>query len=136
MAALKKEPNATPDVLVDPDYENRTLDIAIEALDDILECDESCVLIKWNTIGGHRVPLLYILFSEVVAKTGNLPRIHIDETLQTWPAHAVCLASMPSGNLLHGDRLVSTIRRGVEQFLLQHNITRVTHRPTGDSVHA
>jgi hypothetical protein len=135
MAALKKEPNATPDVFVDPDYENRTLDIAIEALEDISECDESCVLIKWNTIAGRRVPLLYVLFSEVVAKAGNLPRVHIDEQLETWPAHAVCLASMPSGTLLHGDRLRAVIRRGVEDFLLQHNVTRLS-RPAGDRVHA
>lgn len=142
IANITPEPNASPDVFVTEDYERRTLNLAVEALDDIAELDESAVCIKWMSLEGmlagralapkkgeKAVPLLYVFFSEVVAKQKNLPRIHIDSQGHQWPAHAVCLAKLPSGNLLEGEKLRAAIRDDIEIFLRKYDLS-TTHRPS------
>lgn len=124
------------------DYEARALDWTIEALEDLAECDEARIYIKWDRLfphpkpGGDGVsqarsdvagvlaPVLYILFRpSAIARVESLPRVHTDPEGRLCAAHAVCLASMPSGALLEGQRLKDTVRRGVEQFLRMHNLS-------------
>jgi len=100
------------------DFENRCCDLAIETLSDIIECDESIVYVKWVTLTDKSVPLLYVLFSGTI--TEKMPRVHIDESGSLHPAHAICLVTMPSGNILNPERMKYVIRKGVEDFLLKY----------------
>ena len=102
------------------DYEERMMDLAIEVLADIAECDQSHVAVKWTQLQGKVVPLLYVYF-DGNAKN-NLPKVHIDPEGVVRPAHAICLAAMPSGNLWSPDKVRSLIRRGIEEFLLKYNV--------------
>jgi hypothetical protein len=127
MAVIIKEKETRPAHAVSApiDYEERAMDLAIAALDDIAELDEAKIYIKWDKMpGGVVAPLLYVLFSEKIAD-GNLPRVHLDDKGVLRPAHAVCLARMPSGTLLEGQKLKDVVRRGVEDYLRKHNV-----RPT------
>lgn len=43
------------------DFEDRICDLTIIALDDIIECDNSNIYVKWVNLAGKKVPLLYII---------------------------------------------------------------------------
>jgi hypothetical protein len=122
------------------DYENRAMDLAIEALLDVKECDGACLSVKWDRVFAHPsqnsdgvsqtrsdtfgavAPILYVLFDpKVSANMAALPRLHVNKFGQLAPAHAICLAKMPSGTLLEGQALKDVVRRGVEGFLRMHN---------------
>jgi hypothetical protein len=106
------------------DFEDRAMDLAIEAMSDIAQCDQARVYVKWDKLAGKVVPLLYVLFRNgIVAKRGSLPRVHMDERGQLHPAHAICLAKMPSGTLMTDSQIRDTVRRGVEEYLLRHDVT-------------
>lgn len=51
-----------------------------------------------------------------------MPKVHIDELGSMHPAHAVCLATMPSGEIMNEDKMKYVIRKGVEEFLLKYKI--------------
>jgi hypothetical protein len=100
------------------DFEDRMCDIAIECLSDIKECDESIVYVKWVNLVGKQVPLLYVLFSNKAAE--KMPRVHIGSNGTMKAAHAICLAKMPSGNIMNNDEIKFVIRKGVEEFITKH----------------
>lgn len=102
------------------DFEDRMCDIAIETLSDITECNNSRVYVKWVILAQKKVALLYILFSGKASE--NMPKVHIDELGEMHPAHAICLMSMPSGQLMTNDKIKSVIRKGVEEFLLKFKV--------------
>lgn len=107
----------------EPDYEARALDLAAEAMEDIRECDEATVYIKWDKLGGVVAPLLYILFDGTAPSLDKMPKVHLHPvTGALHPAHAVCLAVMPSGRLMTGQLVKDTVRRGVERFLRSHDV--------------
>ena len=116
------------------------MDLAIEALADVKECDGACLAVKWDRLFpsekpgsdgvsqtrsdtvGIVAPVLYVLFDpKLHANLAALPRIHADRNGNLAPAHAICLARMPSGTLLEGQKLKDVVRRGVEDFLRKHN---------------
>ena len=116
------------------------MDLAIEALVDVKECNGACLSVKWDRIHNHAAhgsdgvsqtrsdffgtvaPILYVLFDpKVSANIAALPRVHVNKFGQLAPAHAICLAKMPSGTLLEGQALKDVVRRGVESFLRMHN---------------
>jgi hypothetical protein len=117
------------------DYEDRTCDIAISALDNIEECNGAIVYIKWDKIpqaGGHTVPLLYILFRAglIPEDPKKLRRLHLAPDGGLRPAHAVCLSRLPSNSLIEGQALRDIIRKGVEDFLRSCGIkTTSIHKP-------
>jgi hypothetical protein len=108
------------------DFEDKACDLAISVLDDIAECDGATVYIKWVRLPqtGRVAPLLYVLFrAGIVATSGKeLPRVHVGPDGKYHPAHAICLSSQPSGNIMAEDRMRDTIRKGIEQFLRFHGI--------------
>jgi hypothetical protein len=120
---IKKElyPRLSP-VSLPLDWEERTLDVAIEVLSDIRECDEMQVFIKWQMVMGKQRPLLYFLFAGNTPSTEHMPRVHLDPQGVMRPAHAICLVSLPSGNLIEGQKLRDLIRKGVEDFLRHFNV--------------
>lgn len=103
------------------DYEDRTLDVAIEAIDDIAECDRSAIYIQWSYVKelGVNAPVLYILFrSGLIAEDNKVVgRVHMAEDGLFHPVHAVLLATVPENKLLEGQKLKDHVRRGVEDFL-------------------
>lgn len=109
------------------DWESRTIDTIISALDDISELDDSDALIKWELApNGKQMPSLYLLLSSKVVGEGRLPARHMHPvTGQLHPVISVGLASMPSGDLLEGQKLRDHVRNTVEHYLLRHGV-----RPT------
>jgi hypothetical protein len=105
------------------DFEDQAMDLAIEALSDIEECDEASVLVKWDEVMGKTCPILYVFFADRVCDE-SVPRVHIDRGGELRPAHAVCLASLPSGILLSDARIRDTVRKGVEDFLRKYNVRK------------
>jgi hypothetical protein len=114
----RKRPLAIP-----LDYEDRMMNLAMRALDDILECDGAGLLVVWKEMAGVTVPLLYVYFANTPA-TERMPRLHLDDKGVLRPAHAICLASLPSGRLLDDAHVKYAVRKGVEDFLRKHNVTR------------
>jgi hypothetical protein len=122
------------------DYEARALDLAIEALSDIAECDKAKVGLKWDRIFpdekpgsdgvsqtrsdlvGIVAPILYVYFCGAHANLAALPRVFF-ENGRTYPAHAICLLGMRTRTLMHGQKIKDTVRKGVEGFLRLHNVT-------------
>jgi hypothetical protein len=123
---LKKELERRPAhaLLAPPDYENRVMDLAIEALEDIRECDEAVIYVKWDRMPtGTVAPLLYILFDGTCPSLAAVPRVHMHPTTnRPHPAHAICLRKMPAGALLEGQEVKDVVRRGVEDFLRRHGV--------------
>lgn len=124
------------------DYEARALDLAIEALSDIAECDGARVGLKWDRIFPHDkpgsdgvsqtrsdlvgvvAPILYVYFCGAHANLAKCPRVFVDEKGKTHPAHAICLLGMRTRTLLmQGQKIKDVVRRGVEDFLRSHNVT-------------
>lgn len=125
---------------VPPDYEERALDLAIEALRDIAECDGAAVGIKWDRIFPHEkpgsdgvsqtrndlvgivAPILYVYFRGASANLHALPRVYFEKGVAC-PAHAICLLGMKTRSLMQGQKIKDVVRRGVEDFLRLHNVT-------------
>jgi hypothetical protein len=123
------------------DYEARALDLAIEALSDIAECDGARVGLKWDRIFTHDkpgsdgvsqtrsdlvgvvAPILYVYFCGAHANLAKCPRIFVDEKGKTHPAHAICLLGMKTRTLMQGQKIKDVVRKGVEDFLRLHNVT-------------
>jgi hypothetical protein len=105
------------------DFENRVTDLAIEALSDVIECDQSSVLVKWDEVMGKTCPILYVYFADHVCDQ-SVPRIHLDRSGALRPAHAICLASLPSGHILSDARITDVVRKGVEDFLRKYNVRK------------
>ena len=125
--AIIKELEPRPDLTVPLDYEDRVMDLAIEAIHDIAECDGSIIYIKWEKRlpqAGGIVPLLYVLFADtIVARDGSkLKKLHLAPDGRLYPAHAICLASLPNRVLLEGQKLKDVVRKGVEDFLRLYNV--------------
>jgi hypothetical protein len=127
------EPRPAHAVLAPPDYEDRVMDLAIEALEDIQECDQARLCVKWDQVQDRLVPLLYIFFrSDLKGTKGELPRVHVDDKGRMCPAHAVALVTVSKstgkiGHLLQDPgKIKDLVRGGVEKFLHQHNVV-VTH---------
>lgn len=126
------------------DYESRALDLAIEALSDIRECDGASVGLKWDRIFPHEkpdsdgvsqtrsdfvgvvAPILYVYFRGASADIKKLPRVFF-ENGKTYPAHAICLLGMKTRTLLQGQKIKDVVRKGVEDFLRTHDVTPTTY---------
>lgn len=123
MVDIHKESTQSPErALFDNDWENRVTDIAIEALEDIKECDGMAVYVSWQNMQGiGNVPLLYCLFNGK-GDLEKLPRVHIDK-VGLKPAHAIMLVTLPSKQPMEGQKLRDFIRREIEIYLRKYNIT-------------
>ena len=119
------EPRTERAKLAPLDYESRAVDLAIASLEDVDECDEAHVCVKWATLAGKNVPLLYVYFAGCVGDQA-MPRVHVDELGDVRPSHAVCLARMPSGALLEGSQVKEIVRRGVDEFLRKYNVRKAS----------
>lgn len=117
----------TPMLVIPPGYEQRVLDVAKRALDDIPECRDAEYKIRWN-LGQN--PLLVIAF---VGQTATLLS-HVQAT----PAVAIGLRLRKRGSdltefalnapLLEGDRLRDHILHSVHHYLEHHKIrVSLTH---------
>jgi hypothetical protein len=107
------------------DYENRAMDLAIDALEDIAECDQAVLYVAWTHLPqtGRKEPLLYILFDGECPSLEKVPRVHLHPaTGKLHPAHAILLRRQPSGVFLEGQKLKDVVRRGVEDFLRKHGV--------------
>lgn len=99
------------------------MDLVIEAIDDIRECDQAVIYVKWDKLAGVVVPMLYILFDGEATSLEKVPRLHLHPTTgRLHPAHAICLARIPSGSLLKPQEIKDAARRGVEDFLRRHGV--------------
>lgn len=152
--AIIKEPGNTLNAFTEysEDWQNRICDLAIEALSDVMECDEAIVYVKWQDFPPYGVlPFLYILFrtktsawyfqhaarlaratavvrergvNQVVGALEKMPRLHIDPEGILRPTHAILLASLPSKEIMKDSKLKSVIRKGVEDFLREYEIKK------------
>ena len=125
--AINKEPGNTLDAFSEysEDWQNRICDLAIEALSDVMECDEAIVYVKWQDFPPYGVlPFLYILFNRVVGALEKMPRLHIDPEGILRPTHAILLATLPSKEIMKDSKLKSVIRKGVEDFLREYEIKK------------
>jgi hypothetical protein len=124
-ATFKRELEKRPEhaLLAPPSFEDRAMDAAIDALEDIRECDEAVIYVKWDKFIGVTAPLLYILFDGNCPSLEKVPRLHLHpKTGRLHPAHAICLAKLPSGTLLSSEQIKEATRRGVEGFLRAHGV--------------
>ena len=125
--AIIKEPGNTLEAFSEysEDWQNRICDLAIEALSDVMECDEAIVYVKWQDFPPYGVlPFLYILFNQVVGALEKMPRLHIDHEGILRPTHAILLASLPSKEIMKDSKLKYVIRKGVEDFLREYEIKK------------
>jgi hypothetical protein len=118
------EPRTERAKLAPLDFEERATDLAIEALADVKECDQAHVCVKWLPVGGKTVPVLYVYFASLTGDN-TMPRVHVDALGELRPAHAVCLATMPSRTIIESaSKIRDLVRGGVEAFLLQYNVRK------------
>jgi len=110
------------------DFDDRATDLAIAALEDIAECDESHVYVKWDSrvpqSAGRSIPLLYVLFRAGIKATAGheLPKVHMGPDGKLYPAHAICLCKLPSFSLMKDQEIKDAVRKGVESYLTFHKI--------------
>jgi hypothetical protein len=117
------EPRPARALLAPPDFEGRAMDLAILALSDVLECDGAGVNVKWDEVMGKTCPILYVYFADHVCDP-SVPRMHLDPAGKLRPAHAICLASLPSGHILSDARITDAVRKGVEDFLRKFHVRK------------
>jgi hypothetical protein len=133
MGEVQKLPEERPEsaLAAPPDWEDRAQDLAIEALKDVVECDDSGMFVKWVlSPGGHRVPMLFILFGNCVADK-KLPEVHFDELGVKRPAMGVLLADPTTGELYKDSTIGPRVRREVEHYFMLYGIrtTRFSDLP-------
>jgi hypothetical protein len=115
-----------------PDWEDMAQDLAAEALKDVVECDDSGTFVKWiRSPGGHRVPMLFILFGNCVSDK-KLPEVHFDELGMRRPAMGILLADPTTGELYEESMIGPRVRREVEQYFMRHGVrtTRFSDLPS------
>lgn len=111
-----------------PEWEDRAMDLAIEALGDVVECDDSDLFVKWVEMpGGHVSPVLFILFGNAIAER-KLPQVHFDDLGIRRPAHGVCLARQPSNELLSDEQIGPKVRAAVEKYFRANGVRVTSYR--------
>lgn len=111
-------------LLVDPEFEARTIDVARRLLDDTPECRDADYAVRWVNTPAGPMPILVIAF--------HLP------TTDHQPALAVSLVTvrkgsllevLPGNTILEGQRLRDHILRSAHDYLNRHGIKLVMLEP-------
>jgi hypothetical protein len=113
-------------LLDDPGFEQRVVEVARRALDDVPECRSANYSIRW--LQPQNEPLLIVEFTEqaVLSQLGAaVPAVGLSLVLVR---RGTLAETMPGRKLLEGDRLRDAVLRSVYSYLEDHGIVpSLTH---------
>jgi hypothetical protein len=107
-------------LLDDPGFEQRVIDIARSALDDVPECRGAHYSIRWNQPANE--PILILEFTDQGVRTAfgaAVPAVAIGLTLVR---RGTLNDTLPGRKLLEGNRLRDCVLRSVYDYLEKHGI--------------